>query len=182
MRWGARGRPSSGSHAHPQSCGTFGFVITEFGSRRIVHASITRSPTDAWVAQQLQDATPLGEAPKYLNRDNDGKYGPHLEAVAVGTGIEVLRTPIQAPRANAMGERLLGGVRRECLDHLLILNEQHLRPVLKEYVAYFNQARQGIEQRIPVPQDVSGRVSGEPGRVIAFPVRGGLHHVDRSAA
>jgi len=161
------------------------FFITELGSRQIVHVGVTRSPTDEWVAQQLREATPFGQAPKYLIRDNDAKYGPHFATVAVGTGVEVLRTPIKAPRANAICERLLGSVRRECLDHLLILSEHHLRRVLKEYVAYFNRARphQGIGQRVPaVPKVKMGLSGGDPGSVIALPVLGGLHHDYRRAA
>ena len=83
----------------------FAFFITELGSRRIVHVGVTRSPTDTWVAQQLREATPFGKAPRFLIRDNDAKYGVHFEAVATGSGIEVLRTPIRAPRANAICER-----------------------------------------------------------------------------
>ncbi len=96
----------------------------------------------------------------------------------------MLRTPIKAPRANAVCERLLGSVRRECLDHILILSEQHLRRVLKEYVAYFNQARphQSLDQRVPEPHDRSGPTIGTTGQVIAFPVLGGLHHEYRRAA
>ena len=162
----------------------FAFVITELGSRRIVHVGVTRSPTDEWVAQQLREATPFGAAPEYLIRDNDAKYGAHFDAVTLGTGIELLRTPIKAPRANAICERLLGSVRRECLDHLLILSEQHLGRVLKDYVAYFNQSRphQGIKQRIPVPRELSVQASGASGKVMAFPVLGGLHHDYRRAA
>lgn len=131
----------------------FAFFITEHSSRRIVHIGVTRSPTDAWVAQQLREATPFGVAPTYLIRDNDAKYSSHFDAVAVGTGIEVLRTPVQAPRANAICERLLGSVRRECLDHIVILRETHLRRVLTEYWIYFNRARphQGIGQQVPAP-------------------------------
>jgi transposase InsO family protein len=162
----------------------FAFVITELGSRRIVQVGVTRSPTDDWVAQQLREATPFGEAPKYLIRDNDAKYGPKVDAVVMGTGIEVLRTPIKAPRANAICERLLGSVRRECLDHLLVVSEAHLRRVLNEYVQYFNRSRphQGIDQRIPEPQESTPSASGERGTVIAFPVLGGLHHDYRRAA
>ncbi len=128
----------------------FAFFITELGSRRIVHVGVTRSPTDAWAAQQLREATPFGHVPKYLVRDNDAKYGPYFDAIAAGSGIEVLRTPIQAPRANATCERLLGSVRRECLDHILIVSEAHLRRILTEYVTYFNRSRphQGIDQRV----------------------------------
>jgi transposase InsO family protein len=159
-------------------------MITELGSRRIVHVGVTRSPTDAWVAQQLREATPFRQAPKYLICDNDGKYGKRFATVVAGSGIELLRTPIKAPRANAICERMLGSVRRECLDRILILGEQHLGNVLKEYVIYFNQARphQGIEQRIPVPQEVSTPAPSENGKVIAFPVLGGLHHEYRRAA
>lgn len=161
----------------------FAFVITELSSRRIVHVGVTRSPTDEWAAQQLREATPFSEGPKYLIHDNDAKYGPHFDAVATGTGIDVLRTPIKAPRANAICERLLGSVRRECLDHVLIMSEAHLLGVLKEYVMYFNRSRphQGIGQWIPVPQESSVAVSSEIAKVIAFPVLGGLHHDYRRA-
>src|SRR5687768_12502369 len=78
----------------------FAVVIMELASRHTVHVGVTRAPTDEWVAQQLREATPIGEAPSYLIRDNDAKYGRHFTAVAAGSGITVLRTPIQAPRAN----------------------------------------------------------------------------------
>ena len=122
------------------------FVIVELGSRRIVHYAVTRSPTDAWVAQQLRNATPFGNRPRYLIRDNDSKYGPSFARAAAG--IEVLRTPYRAPRANAICERFLGSLRRECLDHILVLGEDHVRRTLKEYTGYFNHARphQGIGQ------------------------------------
>ena len=89
----------------------FVFVIIELGSRRMVHFGVTRNPTDAWVAQQLREATPFGEGPWFLIRDNDNKYGVSFAAVAAGTGIEVLRTPYEAPKANAHCERFLGSVR-----------------------------------------------------------------------
>ena len=159
----------------------FAFLITEHGSRRIVHVGVTRAPNDAWVAQQLREATPFGQTPTYLIRDNDAKYGQHFKAVAVGSGIAVLRTPIKAPRANAICERLLGTVRRECLDHVMIVSEAHLRRVLKEYVAYFNRSRphQGIDQRVPDPEKTP---VGNSGKVVSFPVLGGLHHAYRRAA
>ncbi len=162
----------------------FAFFITELGSRRIVHVGVTRAPTDAWVAQQLREATPFGVAAKYLIRDNDAKYGPQFEAVGIGTGIEVLRTPIEAPRANAICERLLGSIRRECLDHILVVSEAHLLRVLKEYMMYFNRSRphQGIDQRVPAADESAGPAGGSGGNVIAFPVLGGLHHEYRRAA
>ncbi len=162
----------------------FAFFVIELASRRVVHVGVTRSPSDAWVAQQLREATPYGTGPRHLIHDNDGKFGPHFAHVAAGSGIAVLRTPYQAPRANAICERLLGSVRRECLDHLLILNEQHLRRVLTEYVGYFNRARahQGIGQRIPEPPEAVDTSVGAGNHIIAFPVLGGLHHTYQRAA
>ena len=162
----------------------FAFVITELGSRRIVHVGVTRSPTDEWVAQQVREATPFGTKPKYLIRDNDAKYASHFEAVVTGSGIEGLRTPIKAPRANAICERLLGSMRRECLDHVLIVSEGHLCRVLSEYVRYFNHARshQGINQHVPDRKQTVDPSGGNSAKVIAFPVLGGLHHDYRWAA
>ncbi len=101
----------------------YAFFVVALGSRRVVHVGVTRHPTDAWVAQQLREATPFDERPRFLIRDNDGKYGPRFDHVATASGIRVLRTPVRAPRANATCERFLGSVRRECLDHVLVLSE-----------------------------------------------------------
>jgi putative transposase len=98
----------------------FAFFIVELKSRRVIHVNVTRSPTDLWVVQQLREATPYGQAPKYLIRDNDRKFGPSFAHVAVTSGIKVLRTPYRTPQVNAVCERFLGSVRRECLDHFLI--------------------------------------------------------------
>lgn len=117
------------------------FFIVELASRRIVHFNVTAQPSDEWVAQQLREATPFGQMPRFLIRDRDSKYGQTFTRVAVGSKIEILKTPYRAPKANAICERFLGSVRRECLDHLLILGESHLYRVIQEYVAFFNQAR-----------------------------------------
>ena len=94
----------------------FVFFIVELGSRRVVHFGVTRSPSDAWVTQQVRDATPFGAGPRFLICDNDGKFGDQFERIAKGTGIDVIHTPIEAPKANAVGERFIGSVRRELLD------------------------------------------------------------------
>jgi len=164
----------------------FAFFVVELGSRRVVHGGVTRSPTDAWLAQQLREATPEGSGPRFLVHDHDAKDGPAFGRLAAASAIEVIRTPLRAPRANAVCERFLGSVRRECVDHTLVLGERHLRRVLTEYVTYFNGDRphQGIEQRAPAslgatatpPQTRTG------GRVVAVPVLGGLHHAYRPAA
>jgi putative transposase len=155
----------------------FVFVIIELDSRRLVHFGVTRNPTDAWLAQQLREATPFSQGPRYLIRDNDSKYGRLFARVASGTGIEVLRTPYGAPKANAICERFLGSVRRECLDHFLILSERHLHRLMKEYGEYFNHARphQGLGQRIPCRPLPGAEPSGSE-QAISRPVLGGLHH------
>jgi putative transposase len=159
----------------------FVFVIIELESRRVVHVNVTRHPTDAWVAQQLREATPFGEGPRFLIRDNDGKYGAQFQHVAEGATIEILKTPVEAPRANAFCERFMGSLRRECLDYMLILSEQHLRRIVREYIAYFNWARphQGLHQRIPCPALLSEQTDGE---IVGIPVLGGLHHDYRRKA
>ena len=126
----------------------------------------------------LREATPYGQAPKYLICDHDSKFGSCFRRVAKTSGIKLLTTPVHAPRANAICERFLRSVRQECLDHLLILQERQLQRVLNAYVSYFNQARphQGIQQRIPDPRG-SAKPSHHTGdKVIALPVIGGLHH------
>ena len=141
-------------------------------SRKVMHVNVTRSPTDAWVAQQLREATPYGEGPQYLIRDNDRKFGPSFARVATTSGIKVLRTPYRTPRANAVCERFLGSVRRECLEHFLIFHEKHLYRLLQAYVVYFNQARphQGIRQRIPDPPTLSASPPKQQSRVISVPM------------
>jgi hypothetical protein len=137
----------------------------------MVHVGVTRSPSDAWVAQQLREATPEDGGPRFLIHDHDAKYGPAVARVAAASGIEVTRTPIRAPRANAVCERFLGSVRRECVDHTLILGERHLSRVLSECVGYFNRARphQGIGQRTPLPSAPVGHAPIVNQDVIAVP-------------
>jgi len=155
----------------------FVFVIIELGSRRLVHFGVTRNPTDAWLAQQLREATPFAQGPRFLIRDNDSKYSKLFARVASGTGIEVLRTPYGAPKANAICERFLGSVWRECLDFSLILSERQLHRMMQEYQLYFNHTRphQGIGQRIPCHPGGRARQPGG-GQVGSRPVLGGLHH------
>ena len=150
------------------------FVVMELKTRRIVHTGVTKYPTDEWTAQQLREATPWGKAPKYLIRDRDSKDGRHFSAAA--DGIKELKTPYRTPQANGVCERFIGSLRRECLDHILIRDDQHLERVIKEYTSYFNQERphQGIEQRIPDRYD---RTRSKPtrGQVTSKAILGGLH-------
>ena len=157
------------------------FFVLDLATRQIVHMGVTQHPTDAWVTEQLREATPFGQHPKHLIRDNDSKFGPAFTALAAATGIDEVRTAYRPPRENAYCERLLGSVRRECLDHLLILSEAHLLRVLREYVRYYNTARphQSIDQRIPDPPHAAGPATGA---VYATPILGGLHHAYARAA
>ncbi len=169
----------------------FIFFVIELGTRRVVHFRVTRHPTDEWTAQQLREATPCGEQPKYLIRDNDRKFGPAFSRVARASGIKQLRIAYKAPKMNAVCERLLGSVRREYLDHMLILNERRLHELIMKYVRYYNRSRphQGIGQAIPEltrgqenPPAQEWLEATAAGKVVALPVLGGLHHDYRRAA
>ena len=162
----------------------FAFFIIELKSRKVIHVNVTRFPSDPWVAQQLREATPYGQTPTYLIRDNDRKCGQHFARVAATSGIKVLRTPYRTPQANAVCERFLGSVRRECLDHFLIFHEKQLAQLLRSYVLYFNQARphQGLQQKIPDPSALSTLPPNQLNQVISLPVLGGLHHDYQRAA
>ncbi|NLF79082.1 MAG: transposase [Chloroflexi bacterium] len=156
----------------------FLFFIIEHGSRRVVQVGVTRNPTDEWVAQQVRNATPFGEDPRFLICDNDDKFGLHFEQAVKGAGIDLIHTPPYAPKANAICERFIGSVRRECLDHILILSEKHVRRVIHEYCAFFNQARphQGIGQQIPSPSREVGLPEYARREIIGVPILNGLHH------
>jgi hypothetical protein len=150
-------------------------------------------PCPSWVACTMRTSQPRNAtridlsartaAPTFLIRDNDRKFGAQFAQVAVGSRIAVLRTPVRAPRANAACERFLGSVRRECLDHLLILHAGQLHRALREYGAYFNDARphQGLGQAIPgAPGPPSLTHSAAP--IMSIPILGGLHHDYRRAS
>ncbi len=109
----------------------FAFFIIELKSRCVIHVGVTRSPTDPWVAQQLREATPYGQAPKYLIRDHESKFGPCFARVATTSAIGILKTPYHAPRANAICECFVRSVRQACLDHLLIFHEKQHEPRAK---------------------------------------------------
>ena len=147
--------------------------------RELVHVNVTANPTAAWVWRQLIEATPWGQKPRHLLHDHDAVYGRDFRQRARRIGIDAIVTPIASPRANAVIERFIGTLRRECLDHLIILAEQHLRSVLDEFVGYYNLQRPhrtlGLETPLPVLRSVEGSVRSRP-------VLGGLHHVYERAA
>jgi len=136
------------------------FMYIELGTRRVYLAGVTEHPDGAWVAQQarnmvwLLDEREAETNLRCLIRDNDKKFTLSFDAVFESEGIKILRTPFQAPNANSIAERWIRTARNECLDHILIWNEAHLRRTLNDFVEYYNHARphQGLEQQSPVPR------------------------------
>ena len=158
----------------------FAFVIIKHDTREVVHHAVTYHPTQQWTAQQLRDAT-FDASPRFLIRDADIKFGTMFDDVAKGADVEVILS--LHPNMNPICERFFGSLRRECLDHVLLLGERHLRRILQGYVDdYFNKCRphQGINQAIPKATANDNVVA--VGDVIARPILGGLHHDYRRAA
>ena len=144
---------------------------------------MTAHPTAPWVWRQIIQATPWNATPRFLIRDRDRSYGRDFVRRARAIGIATVLTPIQAPQANALAERVIGTIRRECLDHLIVVNERHLRGVLGEYIAYYNTARPHRSLGLRPPSGPRGLPApSERDRVVADPVLGGLHQVYRWAA
>jgi len=160
----------------------FAFFVIDVNPKQVIHVAVTRAPSERWTAQQIRQLTPFGTGPNFIIRDRDAKFGSEFDRAAKSSGIRVLKTAIQAPLMNATCERFIGSVRRECLDHIIILGEEHLCTVLTEYVAFFNASRphQGLEQRVPV-QTTTVHSSAD-GQIVRVPVLGGLHHDYRWAA
>jgi putative transposase len=154
-------------------------VFVSHARRELVHLNVTASPTAAWVWRQLIEATPWGRTRRYLVRDRDAVYGRDFVPRARRLGIEALLTPVRAPRANAIAERLVGTLRRECLDRMIILDEAHLRAILAEFMAYYNTHGPHRSLRWETPQPIT-RARAGPIRV--HPVLGGLHHTYERAA
>ena len=146
------------------------------GRRDLIHVAVTAHPTAAWVWRQLVEATPWGRHPKYLIRDRDRVYGGDFVRRATRLGIDTLLTPYRAPKANAIAERVMRTLRNECLDHVLILDERHLRRVLAEYVAYYNTERPHRSLALAPPL-ATIRSPATTGTISARPVLGELHHV-----
>jgi transposase InsO family protein len=150
-------------------------LILRHARRRVVHFHVTAHPTAAWTAQQVVEAFPYDDAPRYLLHDRDSVYGDTFRRRLRGLGITEVRIAPHAPWQNPYVERLIGSLRRECLDHTIILGEAHLRRILIAYLRYYHEARPhlALARDAPVPRAVE-RPSG--GRVVAVPLVGGLHH------
>jgi putative transposase len=153
----------------------FVFVILSHDRRRMVHFAITEHPTAAWAAQQLVEAFPWNTAPRFLLRDRDGSYGEKFGEAANCLGIREVLTAPQSPWQNSHVERLIGSIRRDCLDHVIILNEAGLRRVLKSYFDYYERTRthQSLGKDAPISRPIQPAAMGH---IVEIPQVGGLHH------
>src|SRR5438128_7651917 len=134
-----------------------------------------------WTAHQLVESFPEETAPKYLLRDRDAIYGDVFVRRVEGLGMIEILIAARAPWQNPFAERVIGSIRRECLDHVIVINERHLRRLLRRYLAYYNATRphQALSNRSPYPREVQ---SPADGRIVAIPQVGGLHHRYQRAA
>jgi transposase InsO family protein len=151
----------------------YGLVILRHARRRLVSISVTSNPTAEWIAGQVNDAFPWNEAPLHLIRGRDGAYGPAYTRRIRAMGIRDRPTAPRSPWQNGHVERLIGSIRRESLDHLIVFSEAHLRCVLKSYASYYNRVRTHLSLDKDAPDF---RVAQKIGRIASIPILGGLHH------
>jgi transposase InsO family protein len=150
-------------------------IILAHDRRRIIHKAVTEHPTAAWLSRQVTEAFPWDTAPRYLLRDRDASYGQHFRKQVAAMEITEVITAPRSPWQNACVERVIGSIRRECLDHIVIFNERHLRRVLSSYVDYYHRTRThlSLDKDCPDPRPL---MPPRIGRVIAIPQVSGLHH------
>jgi len=151
------------------------FIVLHHDRRRLVHVNVTANPTARWAARQVRQAFPYDQAPKYLIRDRDLIYGEAFRQSVEQMDIEEVLIAPRSPWQNPYAERVIGSIRRECLDRVIVLNEDHLRRILVDYVEYDNNVRPhlSLQRNTPSPRAVEPL---ERGKVVAVPYLGGLHH------
>jgi putative transposase len=153
----------------------FVFVVLAHNRRRVVHVNVTDAPTARWTAQQLVEAFPWDTAPRYLLRDRDAIYGAVFSRQVQALGTHEVKIAPRAPWQNPYVERLIGTLRRECLDHVVVLNATHLRRLLRDYLIYYHRCRThlSLEKDTPEPRPVE---RPDQGGIVQMPMVGGLHH------
>jgi len=151
----------------------FVFIVLEHRRREVLHFNVTDHPTATWTSQQIVEAFADRDAPRYLLRDRDGVYGNEVRLRIASLHIEELLTAPRSPWQNPYAERLIGSIRRDCLNHFVILNARHLKRTLASYFAYYHGSRThlGLDKQCPFPRRVSSM-----GRLVEIPQLGGLHH------
>ena len=153
----------------------FVFIALHHERRQIAHFGVTANPTAAWVVQQITEAFPWDTSPRYMIRDRDSVYGAVVRARVKVMGIEEVVTAPRSPWQNPFVERAIGSIRRECLDHVIVLNERHLRRILASYFNYYHRSRThlSLDKDCPHSRPVQ---EVDAGKIVAFPQVGGLHH------
>ena len=163
----------------------FVFIVLEVGSRRVLHCNVTTDPSSQWTMQQLREAIPCDHQYRFLIHDRDSVFSREVDECIKRLGIRPLKTPVRAPRANTFVERFGGSMRRECLDYLIPLSENHVRVILKEWISYYNRARPHMSLGPGIPDAPTGLPAEhreerhripKDARVVSRPVLGGLHH------
>ena len=153
----------------------FVFIILAHERRRVRHFNVTEHPTAEWAAQQMMEAFPETTAPRFLIRDRDQTYGEDFRERVRGMKIEEVLTAAHSPWQNGYVERLIGSVRRECLDHVVVMGERHLRTILRSYFEYYHRSRTQLSLAKDAPEPRATQPL-EMGEVIELPEVGGLHH------
>jgi transposase InsO family protein len=154
-------------------------VVMAHGRRELVHVNVTAHPAAGWVWRQVVEATAWGRRPRFLLRDRDAVYGGDFAKRTEALGVETLLAPVRAPRANAIAERAVGTLRRECPDHLIVLSESHVRTVLAEFTRFSNRDRPHRALQLQAPRPAACSTGGPIQRQSGL---GGLHHVYERAA
>ncbi|HEX9875920.1 MAG TPA: integrase core domain-containing protein [Gammaproteobacteria bacterium] len=153
----------------------FVFIVLHHERRHILHFGVATHPSSLWASQQIREALPWDTAPRYLIRDRDGSYGTAFRSRLQAMGVEEVLIAPRSPWQNAYAERVIGSIRRECLDHVIVLNEGHLRQILQSYLNYYHGSRTHLSLSKDCPEPRRVQPPG-PGRIIAFAQVGGLHH------
>jgi transposase InsO family protein len=151
------------------------FLVLAHDRRRILHFGVTAHPTAEWTAQQLREAFPWDTAPRYLLRDRDGIFGPDFVKQVRAMGIKQVLSAPRSPWQRAYVERVIGTLRRECLDHVIVINEESLRRILRLYLDYYHHSRTHLSLDKDTPESRPVQ-RPEAGRIVAIPEVGGLHH------
>jgi putative transposase len=159
----------------------FVLIVLAHHRRRVVHFGVTERPTAEWTAQQIVNAFPWHDAPGYLLRDGDSIYGAHFRKRVTNMGIEEVLTAPRSPWQSPFVERVIGSIRRDCLDHVIVLSQEHLRRILRSYFDYYHDWRTHLSLDMDCPQPRAVQPA-EAGEIIEIPEVGCLHHHDEGRA
>jgi hypothetical protein len=153
----------------------FVFLVLAHDRRRVLHFNVTSNPTAEWTAQQIVEAFPWGDVPRFLLHDRDSIYGRHFKRRIANMGFDEVVIARRSPWQSPYVERLIGSIRRECVNHVVVLSERHLKRILRSYLGYYHgwRTHQSLDMDAPDHRPVQPR---ESGRVLEFPEVGGLHH------